>query len=142
MKAIFYFLTLCICIGCDHAGKSIPEQTDKKEPDTCSCTALILDETYNHKYLYERTKPYTGVCIDKFPNGNFKMERHYKDGKVHGLFREWHINGTQKNEAFFEMNLQNGKATVWDDAGSIIYQADYTRGAVDTVYILIPSAFD
>lgn len=142
MKSVvfLFLLLLAVLTGCED-NSSVAPLSEVKEPDTCSCGVLKLDETYNHMYYSERSKPYTGVCFSSFPNGNPKQEKSYTDGKVNGVVREWHINGTLKEEKHFKMNLQHGSFVLWDESGRVVYHADYEKGQMDTVYVYIPGAF-
>ena len=38
-------------------------------------------------------KPFTGVCVDYYKNGQKASEVHYKDGREEGLWTEWSEDG-------------------------------------------------
>jgi len=38
---------------------------------------------------------------ERYPNGQLKVERHFKGGKLEGKFRLWYENGTLMQEAFY-----------------------------------------
>ena len=38
-------------------------------------------------------KPYSGTAFDKFPNGKKRMEMPIKEGKIHGVSKEWSDKG-------------------------------------------------
>jgi hypothetical protein len=141
MRKTLLFSVGLILFSCSTDGDKTASEKTTQDPDTCSCSLLKLDETYNHFFYSERTQPFTGVCIDNYPNNNPKMERSYVKGKVHGVLKEWHLNGSIKDEKRFDMNLQHGESMSWDESGNLIYHANYIRGGVDTVYVYIMDAF-
>ena len=66
---------------------------------------------------YFEGKPFTGVAVEKYPNGQKEYEGTFKDGKLHGLGTEWYENG-QKSAEF---TLKDGKLISekrWDEDGN------------------------
>ncbi len=55
---------------------------------------------------YFEGKPFTGITVEKYENGQKRGERTYKDGKVHGLYTFWYENGQKKER---EYTLRFGK---------------------------------
>jgi antitoxin component YwqK of YwqJK toxin-antitoxin module len=50
---------------------------------------------------YFEGKPFTGVAVAKYENGNKKVEATFKDGKLSGLYTQWYDNGKKEFEATF-----------------------------------------
>mgnify|MGYP000034615697 CR=1 FL=1 len=46
-------------------------------------------------------KPFTGVCVDYYKNGQKVSEVHYKDGREEGLWTEWSKDGEKTYEGPF-----------------------------------------
>jgi antitoxin component YwqK of YwqJK toxin-antitoxin module len=65
---------------------------------------------------YFKEKPFTGVAVSKYENGQKDMESTYKDGKLHGLQTEWHTNGQKMAELTFK-NDKWWSALVWKPNG-------------------------
>ena len=67
-------------------------------------------------FRYFEGKPFTGVAVQKYPNGQKEYEGTYKDGKLNGLWTKWYENGQKKEETTFkDGNLVT--ATVWKPNG-------------------------
>ena len=71
--------------------------------------------------IYEANSetPFTGVRVDKYENGQKKLEGTLKDGKREGLATSWHENGKKKAEATF-MDGKVVSETKWDEEGNEI----------------------
>ena len=54
---------------------------------------------------YFEEKPFTGVAVWKYENGQKRQEQNWKDGKLDGLATRWHENGQKKGEG----NWKDGK---------------------------------
>ncbi|MBT5692321.1 MAG: DUF4339 domain-containing protein, partial [Opitutae bacterium] len=67
--------------------------------------------------MYFEAKPFTGVIVKKYPNGQKKDEITHEDGKVHGLSTRWHKNGQKKYEITHEDGKYHGLWTSWYDNG-------------------------
>ena len=66
---------------------------------------------------YFEGKPFTGVAVKKYPNGQKRMENTFKDGKRHGLETDWFENGQKQ----FEITWKDGEfisAKEWDEDGN------------------------
>ena len=72
----------------------------------CGCTKPVvidwdqLDEQDHLKYF--EGKPFTGIAVKKFENGQKKAEITWKDGKQDGLTMAWYENGDKKWEGSFK----------------------------------------
>ena len=61
--------------------------------------------TFNPDFSEEKNimlEPLTGTDIDRYPNGNIKSKTNYKDGRKHGLCKEYYENGNLQREAIYE----------------------------------------
>ena len=66
---------------------------------------------------YFKEKPFTGVAVKKYDNGQKWIEITYKDGKEHGLWTGWHENGQKKMEGTYRDNKLHGLVTGWYEHG-------------------------
>jgi hypothetical protein len=69
------------------------------------CSEKVTDtiqERDGLAYLPNETKPFTGVYIINYPNGQKYAEIHYKDGKKEGLETDWYENGQKEIEGNYK----------------------------------------
>ena len=66
---------------------------------------------------YFEGKPFTGVAVKKYPNGQKNWEYTWVDGKLHGLMTEWHDNGEKKRETTYKDGKQISYKK-WDEDGN------------------------
>ena len=60
---------------------------------------------------YFEEKPFTGVAVRKYKNGQKWFEDTYKDGRQHGLSTSWYENGQKEKEATFKDGKELGPVT-------------------------------
>lgn len=78
-------------------------------------------------------KPYSGTAFDKFPNGKKRMEMPIKDGKIHGVSKEWSDKGKKVLERHFTMGVPNGKEKQWYPQGEKQVELNYVNGKVEGI---------
>jgi antitoxin component YwqK of YwqJK toxin-antitoxin module len=93
------------CSGKKDAGVDAPDAVDGDK----------LEERDDLWYFEE--KPFTGVAVKKWPNGQKWGEFTYKDGKEHDLWTRWYENGQKKGEYTLKDGKQHGLETWWWDNG-------------------------
>ena len=49
------------------------------------------------KYEINQEEPFTGKYVKYYDNGQKKVEKHYKDGKLDGLWTHWYENGQKRS---------------------------------------------
>jgi antitoxin component YwqK of YwqJK toxin-antitoxin module len=83
-------------------------------------------------------KPYTGIIMTYYSNGEKKSKYSYKDGKEEGAFIQWYENGNKKQEGTSINSEWNGTLTSWWENGQksseVIYKDDiliYVKGRWD-----------
>jgi antitoxin component YwqK of YwqJK toxin-antitoxin module len=64
-------------------------------------------------------KPFTGVAIDRYPDGKLKQRWPMVDGKWHGLVEEWDASGQQRVATNFDHGQRNGENTYWNPDGTV-----------------------
>ena len=60
-----------------------------------------------------------------FENGQIKLEKKYKDGKIDGKWTWWYENGQIKLEANYKDGTLDGKWTWWFENGQIEKEGNY-----------------
>lgn len=106
-----------------------------KNDNYCNCDDLQLDLSYNHFFLENKTKPYSGYCLRKDKKGNVIERINYSKGKVNGTLTNYFENGQIETERDFEKNMQQGEMKQWDIEGNLLFHCIFERGKLDTVLI-------
>lgn len=70
-------------------------------------------------------KPFNGIAQDKHPNGQMRSEYPMKDGKPHGLVREWWDNGQLSTETHFDNGQRHGGNRYWNREGLLLKEQVY-----------------
>lgn len=92
-----------------------------------------LDVIRGLYYQPNTIKPYSGTAFDKFPNGKKRMEMPIKDGKIHGISKEWSDKGKKVLERHFSMGIPNGKEKQWYPEGEKQVELNYINGKVEGI---------
>ena len=96
------------------------KQSEVDAPDVVDAPKIVVDwEQIEERddLGYFEGKPFTGVAVWKYPNGQKFSEGTYKDGKQHGLYTAWYLNGQKK----YEFTLKAGElisSKNWDKDGN------------------------
>jgi antitoxin component YwqK of YwqJK toxin-antitoxin module len=56
------------------------------------------------------------VYVEKYDNGQKKIEAHYKSGKLEGGWREWFENGEEKKMGFYSDGKFHKFKNVWEES--------------------------
>lgn len=135
-----YSITLALLISaavfqsCTGAKKA----SDIEDEDLithCDCSLLYLDEPYNHFYLTDRTKPYTGTCEVLGSNGTVIVLKNFKQGKLDGNYLEYFESGAIMHEWNFLENRQHGDQKIYDEKGKLLSHSVYYKGELDTIIL-------
>jgi antitoxin component YwqK of YwqJK toxin-antitoxin module len=82
-----------------------------------------LEEQDHLKYF--EGKPFTGIAVKKFENGQKNWERTFKEGKRHGLATGWYENGQKDDEATYKAGKLHGRYTEWYENGEKSEEGTY-----------------
>lgn len=64
-------------------------------------------------------KPFTGVAIERYPNGSKGSEISYRDGIEDGLSSSWYPNGMKESETMYTAGRVNGVHREWYENGQL-----------------------
>ena len=56
------------------------------------------------------------------------MEANFKDGDLHGLYKDWHSNGVQANIGQYKEGKEDGLWVLWSKDGSSQIKKIYKNG--------------
>jgi antitoxin component YwqK of YwqJK toxin-antitoxin module len=60
-----------------------------------------------------------------YENRQMQMDGDFKDGKRHGLWVSWYMNGNKWSEGTFRYGKSEGKRTVYFENGKVRYEGTY-----------------
>ena len=79
-------------------------------------------------YTVNQEKPFTGVVVKRYENGQKDWEQRYKGGVKSGRWIEWYDNGQMYSEGSYKDGLKVGKWTKWYENGQKGVEANYIDG--------------
>lgn len=65
-------------------------------------------------------RPFTGIAIERFPDGAPRSETAFVDGVKEGVSRIWHSNGRLADEDRFWRGSRHGKGSGWTREGKLV----------------------
>jgi antitoxin component YwqK of YwqJK toxin-antitoxin module len=73
----------------------------------------------NKNEVYEPgcKKLFTGVAVNRYRSGQKKNEKHYENGRQHGLETYWHKNGQKKSATNYKNGKRDGHCIKWHENG-------------------------
>ena len=86
------------------------------------------------KYAPASDKPYSGVAVEYYENGQKMEEGTYKDGELDGLWTRWYENGQKQWKGTFKDGKEDGKYTRWYENGQKEREGTYKDGGHDGKY--------
>jgi antitoxin component YwqK of YwqJK toxin-antitoxin module len=112
------------------------------------------------------TNPFTGIMVDRYPdgsplsrcdisngllnglsetwytNGQIQVREHFKSGISHGLREKWHENGARLSQATIVEGKVTGTFQSWHDNGQLSEQIEMKLGKADGIaWAYYPSGF-
>jgi antitoxin component YwqK of YwqJK toxin-antitoxin module len=108
----------------------------ENKPTRCTYKELKWkDEMY-----YLNDKPYTGLAIDSYANDKTKAEYPMRNGRMHGVVKEWWENGQLCTETHFENGKRHGLNRYWTKDGHQWKEQVYEHGESKSVKLTSDSA--
>lgn len=83
--------------------------------------------------FYEKgsKEPFSGLAIKKNEDGNISILWEYKDGKNHGIGKNFYENGNIKFYGEFENGVPHGTIKEYDIKGVIFLEENFKNGILD-----------
>ena len=78
----------------------------------------------------EKNKPFTGIVIESYDDGQLSYEAVHVNGKVCGYEKRWHENGQISNYEQKYNNSSHGISKAWDRNGLLIFDAEFKFGNI------------
>lgn len=83
---------------------------------------------WKDEVFYLNGQPFSGIAQDRHPNGQLRSEYPMKNGKPHGVVREWWDNGQPSTETNFENGERHGRNRYWNREGRQTKEQMYDHG--------------
>ena len=129
MKRLLGLLLVMGMVGCgggDTSPKSSQAKSDEPPVQTVDLSRTV--ERGGLRYEVNSETPFTGVAVDKYENGQKKVEGTWKDGKEEGLMTRWHENGQKEAEGTFKDGKRKGLVTSWYENGQKKHEVTWKDG--------------
>ena len=98
-------LLLAGCANPNNSGSDNPESNQSSAETPSAKSPVVAKVVIDGDQIegragtaYFEEKPFTGVAVWKYENGQKRQEQNWKDGKLDGLATRWHENGQKKDE--------------------------------------------
>ena len=89
-----------------------------------SFSGLVIDKYKSGQYRlegYMRKGKWDGLVTEYYENGQKEVERTFNEGELDGLHTQWYENGQKKVEATFKSGKEVGSPKRWNKDGSVNY---------------------
>jgi len=137
LHLILFAVSTTLCL----AGNAKPNLNDPATLKQIRAEAIDYDdlkygEDGNEKLIYAKGSPtpYTGWTELSCGVKGLQVLEHYKDGKTHGIYTEWHKNRRMSHMVNYKDGKKHGLDTRWDKEGNITRQVRYENGKqVETI---------
>ena len=133
------FIPLVLLLSCSDGSEATIEATSTPVDSAyCNCQDLTFNEPYNHFYLTEERKGFTGRCEEFYPGVQVSVEKNFVNGKLHGKHTTWYESGQVKEEKEYDTNFQVGEQITYTSKGEVKFHALYKRGVQTKVLVSRP----
>ena len=137
LHLILFAVSTTLCL----AGNAKPNLNDPATLKQIRAEAIDYDdlkygEDGNEKLIYAKGSPtpYTGWTELSCGVKGLQVLEHYKDGKTHGIYTEWHKNRRMSCMVNYKNGKKHGLDTRWDNEGNVTRQVRYENGQqVETI---------
>ena len=105
-------------------------------------TALLVSGYF---YSQNITSKYTANndvvnAVYYYENGQIQQQGSYKDGKLHGTWISYDMNGNKLTTGEYQNGIKTGKWLVWNE--NSLKQVEYSDSRIASVSVLIEKGMD
>jgi len=128
MPLLLFIFIFSLAFGTAFAQNKSEEylevKTWKEPKNAVPFKELVLQDSI---YLY-KDKPFTGVAIERYPNGFLQRAATFVKGKQQGPMLMWYPDGSPQMSANYVNGYLQGRFLGWYNNGSVIYDLMINRG--------------
>lgn len=123
---------LVIGLSTSNAGMAVWMALSRTAP---SSVVMITDVTIDRATGLRMVdgKPFTGLAVSTFTNGNPASEERFENGRRHGTLRRWFQEGGLAFESRYEAGRREGVTTSWWRNGNLRTRTTYVNDRPDGV---------
>ncbi len=109
------FLLIAVIVGSSLNAAEVPKPVE----------ATYKELKWQDDVYFLNGAPFTGLARDKHKDGTPKGEYPFKEGRLHGVVREWWENGQLSTETNFENGQRHGLNRYWSKTGQLMKEQVY-----------------
>lgn len=103
-----------------------------RPPETVSQSELVRRDGRVFKTTAD--KPFTGLMLERYPDGTPRSRATFKDGLMDGVCEGWHTNGALQIREHFRAGVSDGLRVKWHPDGSKQSEAPIVGGKIHGVF--------
>lgn len=85
-------------------------------------------------YRVGDTTPFTGLMVERYPDGTLKSRASISRGVLDGLTEGWHTNGQLQVREYFHRGLSDGTRVKWYANGAVESEAQIAAGKLEGTF--------
>jgi antitoxin component YwqK of YwqJK toxin-antitoxin module len=116
MKYLVFLLPLLVLASC--SPPEVPEEVPEEK--------IVYRQGI--PYAINSDKPFTGIIVSFYDNGQREMRGNYKDGKLDGLHEQFSINGQVTVRGNYRHGLRDGLYEEFDEYGELMLRENWEDG--------------
>ena len=134
MRILFVFVFLLGLFSCGEDKKvESKKKISAESGEQPYCKDLDgVEESEDWERVKYKYKDYTGIIKKCLTNGQVKAFFYVKNGKEHGLQKQWHgEDGQLADEVNYKDGKKDGFHRMWYENGQLIWERNYKDGRKD-----------
>ena len=117
-KTILILLASILIIGCSSEKRVLLDELENKS------------ENWLESVMHYDGELFSGVGYDVYENGQLQKEEAYKNGQLHGAWKEWYKDGKIWLEGSYKNGKEHGLEKWWHSNGALKFQGEYENGTL------------
>jgi antitoxin component YwqK of YwqJK toxin-antitoxin module len=109
-----------------------PASSGAEAPEEVLRSALRLRE--GRLYRPDADEPFTGVVVERYPDGGLQARATVSDGVLHGVSEGWYKEGRRQVIEHFKEGVSHGRRTKWHPNGTKQAEAGIVEGRIEGVF--------
>jgi antitoxin component YwqK of YwqJK toxin-antitoxin module len=78
--------------------------------------------------------PFTGIMIERYPDGKVQSRSSISNGLLEGLSEGWYTNGQKQVVEHFHAGVSHGQRIKWHPTGAKLSEANIVQGKIEGVF--------
>lgn len=120
---MFFLLLASALISCEHIN-NIKSAVSKK---------VVAENSTQHRLKKKKVRKKDGLVVNRRKDGSLLSELNLKDGKLHGMAKDYYPNGSLHAQFLYENGVLQGERKWYHENGKIYKITPFTNGEIDGV---------